>query len=257
MENKETFDSIASDYEKYRPTYPEEMFTEIFNYSKLKQEDSILEIGCGTGQATSGFVNKGYTNITCIELGKNLAQITTEKFQSLQSVRILNTSFEEWDNEEMNYKLAVSGTAFHFIEPRLGYRKVWEVLDAQGSTGFFWTIHVPSYDALHSEIRTYYKELAPHLDDSKLPTPYDTINERKRITEDTGIFGFIEVKEYNWIQTYKSKDYVSLLNTNSKHQQLSDEIRIKIFEKIENSINRAGGTIQKEQKVALFLARKI
>lgn len=29
MENKETFNSIANEYEKYRPTYPNEMYNDI------------------------------------------------------------------------------------------------------------------------------------------------------------------------------------------------------------------------------------
>ncbi|TFE19376.1 class I SAM-dependent methyltransferase [Cohnella luojiensis] len=255
MENKETFDEVALEYEKCRPTYPNEMFVDILNYSKIDKEDNILEIGCGTGQATSGLVNNGYCNITCIELGKNLAQMTSEKFHSYKSIQVINSSFEQWDGKDHCFQLAISGTAFHFIEPKFGYRKVWELLSKDGSIGFFWTIHVPSYDNLHSEIRTHYKDLAPQLDDSKLPTPEETIKERKKITEETGIFNNIIVKEYNWIQTYTSKDYISLLNTHSKHRQLSDDNRKELLDKIKNSIDSAGGLINKDQRVALFLGR--
>ncbi|WP_405172451.1 rRNA adenine N-6-methyltransferase family protein [Paenibacillus sp. FSL H8-0280] len=73
MENKETFNLVTHEYERYRPVYPSEMFDDIFTYLNLNKEDSILEIGCGTGQATGGLVSKDYTNITCIELGSNLA----------------------------------------------------------------------------------------------------------------------------------------------------------------------------------------
>ncbi|UOK65780.1 hypothetical protein MT997_16885 [Paenibacillus sp. OVF10] len=73
MENKETFSLVTNEYERYRPVYPSEMFDDIFTYLNLNKEDSILEIGCGTGQATGGLVSKDYTNITCIELGSNLA----------------------------------------------------------------------------------------------------------------------------------------------------------------------------------------
>ena len=46
--------------------------------------NSILEIGCGTGQATKGFVDLGFDNLTCIELGQNLAEFTHEKFKNNQ-----------------------------------------------------------------------------------------------------------------------------------------------------------------------------
>ncbi|MCH5586549.1 hypothetical protein MK805_16545 [Shimazuella sp. AN120528] len=80
MEPKYTFNNIARDYDRYRPDYPKQLFLDILEYSSLKQSDSILEIGCGTGKATSGFVDLGYVNITCIELSSQLADVTREKF---------------------------------------------------------------------------------------------------------------------------------------------------------------------------------
>src|SRR5690242_682738 len=109
MENKETFDTVASEYEKYRPTYPNEMFADLFHYSNMDQEDPILEIGCGTGQATSGLVTSGYHNITCIELGKNLVLITSEKFQTYPSINVINSSFEQWNHKGQSFQLAISG----------------------------------------------------------------------------------------------------------------------------------------------------
>jgi ubiquinone/menaquinone biosynthesis C-methylase UbiE len=67
MERKYTFDKVAKEYDKYRPDYPDQLFRDILDYSALNPKDSLLEIGCGTGQATKGFVNLGYQNITCIE----------------------------------------------------------------------------------------------------------------------------------------------------------------------------------------------
>ena len=75
MENKETFDAVAREYDRFRPAYPNELFSDIIDYSGIHQADQILEIGCGTGQATTGFIRLGYRHMTCVELGKRLAQI--------------------------------------------------------------------------------------------------------------------------------------------------------------------------------------
>ncbi|MBD2848684.1 methyltransferase domain-containing protein [Paenibacillus sp. IB182496] len=256
MENKETFNFIASDYEKYRPTYPDEMFDDILNYSNISMEQKILEIGCGTGQATGGLVNKDYKNITCIELGDKLAQFTTEKFKTYGTIKVINTSFEEWDGEGSPYHLAISGTAFHFIDPTFGYRRVWELLDDEGSIAFFWTVHVPLFDTLHNDIRSHYQKLAPHLDDSKYQSPNEVVNKRKETTIRTGIFKNIIVQEYSQIQSYTSNDFVSLLNTNSRHRLLSERTKDVLLERIKNSIDKAGGVINKEHRVALFLGKK-
>jgi protein-L-isoaspartate O-methyltransferase len=118
MERKYTFNENANEYEKYRPPYPEQLFRDILEFAELKTNDEILEIGCGSGQATTGFVNLGYSNITAIELGENLAELTRQKFRNKQAIKIINSQFEIWNHESKHFYLAISGTAFHFIEPQ-------------------------------------------------------------------------------------------------------------------------------------------
>jgi ubiquinone/menaquinone biosynthesis C-methylase UbiE len=72
-------------------------------------------IGSGTGLATIGFVDLGFDNVTCIELGQNLAELTREKFKNKPNVNIINSSFETWQGEKRNFDLAISGTAFHLF----------------------------------------------------------------------------------------------------------------------------------------------
>lgn len=257
MELKYTFNEVASEYDKYRPNYPDQLFLDIMDYTPIKPLDSILEIGCGTGQATKGFVGLGYDNITCIELNQNLAESTREKFKEKTNVRVINSPFEEWQSDESNFELAISATAFHFIQTQqFGYRKVFELLRARGSIAFFWTIHVPSFDDIFNHIRESYIKYAPNLDDSNSLTIEDIINERSELTLKDGLFEHLIVKQYRWNDTYTAEEYVSLLNTNSRHRILSSEVRVQLFESIKNTIDQYGGTLIKPQAVALFLARK-
>ncbi|MEH7332276.1 hypothetical protein V7161_06535 [Neobacillus drentensis] len=61
MENKKVFNDIISDYAIARPGYPIELFRDIIDYSKIKNEAKILEIGSGPGQATEYFVKNRYS----------------------------------------------------------------------------------------------------------------------------------------------------------------------------------------------------
>jgi ubiquinone/menaquinone biosynthesis C-methylase UbiE len=257
MQDKETFDTVAVNYDKYRPEYPNELFADIISYSNLQTEDKILEIGCGTGQATGGLVHNGFQNITCVELGTNLAQITSNKFKDYSSVQVIRSSFEDWEGHDESYDLAISATAFHFIEPKFGYQKVSRLLKYKGTKGFFWTVHVQQYDEIHTELRKLYKSNAPHLDDSTKKTPDEIISDRKVLTENSGLFENITVFQYKWLKSYSSEEYIALLNTHSKHQQLPDNVRNTIFEKMRNIIDGHGGYINKQQLVALYLGRKV
>lgn len=256
VEQKHTFNEVAEQYEKYRPTYPNKLIEDIISYSAVSNHDHILEIGCGTGQATSSFVSKGYTKITCIELGENLANFTRDKFYSIEELQVINASFEDWKGDQSFYKLAISGTAFHFIEPSFGYKKVYECLQPGGSMGFFWTVHVPQHDELFSDIRKSYGKYAPHLDDSKGRTPEEIIAERRYLTSEPNLFIDLDVKEYRWQQEYTADEYVELLNTNSRHRLLDNNSRNLLFGEIKDAILTHGGILSKSQLVVLYLGRK-
>src|SRR3712207_5578274 len=69
-----TFDEAASLYDEVRPGYPENLFEDVVSLSGIQAGGRILEIGCGTGQATVPFARRGY-HIQCIELGENMAAV--------------------------------------------------------------------------------------------------------------------------------------------------------------------------------------
>ncbi|GLX71249.1 class I SAM-dependent methyltransferase [Paenibacillus glycanilyticus] len=257
MERKHLFNEMVAEYDKYRPNYPDELFVDIANFANLKSSDHILEIGCGTGQATSGFVHNGFGRITCVELGDQLAAFTREKFKHKPGIQVIQSDFESWDSGNERFDLAISGTAFHFIQPQeLGYRKVYDVLKPQGNKAFFWTVHVPGYDEMSVQIREIYRKYAPQLDDSTNPTMEETIQARTQLTVKEGLFQQLEVKTYRWEHAYSATEYIALLNTNSRHRLVQDDIRGKLFDEMKETIDRFGGTIRKPQAVILFMAKK-
>ncbi|MBD2869137.1 class I SAM-dependent methyltransferase [Paenibacillus arenilitoris] len=257
MERKNTFNEIAKEYDKYRPSYPDQLFTDILAFTAIKPGDAILEIGCGTGQATKGFVDLGYDHVTCIELGQNLAERAREKFKNSPNVNIIHSPFETWPSEKRKFKLAISGTAFHFIQPQeAGYCKVLDLLGDDGAIALFWTVHIPSFDEVSNRIRESYKKYAPQLDDSTNPTLEQMMEERAALTLKDGLFTDLEVKRYICNHTYTADEYISLLNTNSRHRLIPDHVRYELFGEIKEAIEEDGGRLLKPQAVVLFLAKK-
>ncbi|WP_240877056.1 hypothetical protein [Shimazuella soli] len=64
----------------------------------------------------------------------------------IPNIKVINSPFEVWQSDNTGYDLAISATAFHFIQPQIGYRKVFDLLRNRGSIAFFWTEHVPLFD---------------------------------------------------------------------------------------------------------------
>ena len=86
-QRRETFDREADVYERIRPGYPEELFQDVIKLSKIPANGDILEIGCGTGQATLPFARRGYS-IHCIELGENLAAIAKKNLAQYPNAKV-------------------------------------------------------------------------------------------------------------------------------------------------------------------------
>lgn len=257
-DRRQTFNDIANAYDKYRPDYPDKLFDEAAAYAGIPRDSPVLEIGCGTGQATRGFAARGYERVTCIELGEKLALAAAAKFRDYPDIRVVNEPFETWQGEEGHYALAISGTAFHFVQPQAeGYRKVHRLLRRDGVIAFFWTVHVLSDEPVFHDIRTLYRELAPELDDSRKPTIEEVIAERSALTTNDGLFGQLEVKTYRWNDDYSAEDYAALLATHSRHRLLPDDTRRRLLDGIRDTINRHGGILRKPQAAVLFLARSI
>jgi len=101
--NKKVFNDIISDYAIGRPGYPSELFRDIIEYSMLKNDAKILEIGSGPGQATEFFVENRYS-VTGLELGEKQVEYLLGKFSDYQNFDALCTSFEDYNCEQENKK---------------------------------------------------------------------------------------------------------------------------------------------------------
>ena len=63
-----TFDRAAELYDRARPVAPPEVFDDLVSLCGLEPGSRLLEIGCGTGQATLPLAERGFA-VTAIELG--------------------------------------------------------------------------------------------------------------------------------------------------------------------------------------------
>ena len=138
-----TFDGAALLYDEVRPGYPEELFDDVVSLSGVPKEGRILEIGCGTGQATVPLARRGYS-ILCVELGENLAAVAWRNLASYPRAEVLTADFEDVPLPEGAFDLAISATAFHWLDPAVAYPKVARALRPGGALALFWNEHVHS-----------------------------------------------------------------------------------------------------------------
>jgi SAM-dependent methyltransferase len=256
-----TFDEAASLYDEARPGYPEELFDDVVSLSGLRQAGRILEIGCGTGQATVTFARRGY-RIFCIELGENLAAVARHNLEGYPQAEVRVGAFEEWPLQEGTFDLAVSATAFHWLDPSVAYPRVARSLREGGSLALFWNVHVHSdaSEGFFEEVQRIYERETPEIvgpDDHKgLPRPHE-VPDRAEEIQDSGMFGKVTTRHYRWDETYNSESYLRVLSTYSGHRSLRDDTRERLFRGIADLADtKFGGRIVKGYLTTLYITHR-
>ena len=119
---RSAFDRASSLYDEVRPGYPDELFEDVVSLSGVPPGARILEVGCGTGQATLPLARRGY-GLLCVELGENLAASARHNLAAYPRVEVRTGEFEETPLPEGSFDLLVSATAFHWLDPAAAYPK--------------------------------------------------------------------------------------------------------------------------------------
>src|SRR5215210_8616693 len=236
-----TFDEAASLYDEVRPGYPEELFDDVISLSGIEPRGRILEIGCGTGQATVPFARRGY-RILCVELGENMATVARRNLEGYPNAEVRTGAFEDVSLQEGAFDLAISATAFHWLDPAAAYLKVARALRDGGSLALFWNVHVHSdaSEGFFEAAQRIYEREAPEIvgpDDYKgLPRPHEVPDRTEEIQE-TSLLGNITTRHYRWDVTYDSWGYLRVLSTYSGHRSLNADTRERLFRSIADLID--------------------
>jgi SAM-dependent methyltransferase len=120
--------------------------------------DPVLEVGCGTGQLTRQLVPLGVA-LTAIDLGPTMVATARRALGGAAAgVDWRVTAFEDLAAPDGSFCLIVSATAFHWIDPDVGWAKAARLLRPGGWLAVLGTREV--YDEpIGSGVRDLYKRL--------------------------------------------------------------------------------------------------
>jgi SAM-dependent methyltransferase len=252
------FEQVPEVYQRARPSYPIELFDELADLAGLGGRSRVLEVGCGTGQATVPLARRGYS-ILCVELGEGLAAAARRNLAAFSNVEVVHANFETWEPSRADFDAIVAFTAFHWVDPELRYRKAARLLRDRGSLAVAGSLHVqrPGGDTFWAEVQEDYDAVVPSPENRPPPLP-DEIDDLREEIEASGHFEYVAARRYVWDTEYDVDEYISLLDTYSGHRSLDDERRRALYDRIRRRIEaRPGRRVTKTYITLLNVARKI
>jgi SAM-dependent methyltransferase len=132
MTLRETFEEAPELYDRVRPDYPDELFDDLARLVGLLPGSRVLELGCGTGQATVSLARRGY-EVVAVELGAGLANVARKKLAPFAAVRVVNAVFEAWPLPAEPFDLVFAATSFHWIDRAVRVTKSADALRPGGA----------------------------------------------------------------------------------------------------------------------------
>jgi ubiquinone/menaquinone biosynthesis C-methylase UbiE len=123
---------VAAEYDRSRPTYPDELIAHACRVAGIGSGDRVLEVGCGSGQLTRSLVARGL-HVAALDPGKHLISLAEQNLEGLGELEFVNARFEDAQLPHRHYRAVFSASAFHWIDPEVSWQNAARVLVPGGT----------------------------------------------------------------------------------------------------------------------------
>lgn len=247
------FDGLAEDYERTRPVCPPQLFDDLILLAGLRPGDRVIEIGCGTGQATAPLAERGLA-VTGIELGAELAAVARRRLAPFPAADVITSAFEDWEppgtpapgsptpgttalDALADAVLAVN--ALHWIDPELRYAKPHALLRPGGTMAVAGCQYAqpPSDEPFWADVQEDYRAVGY---EGGPPPPAGQIGLRHFPAEAASFFDEVASLRYPFEMTYSANDYLANLATQSGTHALGDERSAEFLARVTHRLESHG-----------------
>lgn len=232
------FDLAAEDYQRTRPVCPPQLFDDLIDRAGLVPGDRVIEIGCGTGQATVPLAQRGLA-VTAVELGAELAAVARQRLAASPAAEVVTCSFEDWEPDGAPAGAVVAVNSLHWIDPQLRYAKPYELLRPGGAmviAGCLWarpTDAAPFWTDVQEDYRAVGFEGSP-------PPPPGQIGPRHFPPEAGGLFEEVASQRYPFQVRYSAEDYLANLATQSSTRALGEARSAEFLTRVRHRLESHG-----------------
>jgi SAM-dependent methyltransferase len=248
------FDDAARLYDEVRPRYPETIVEQIIAFAGLPAHGRIFEVGCGTGQMTLPFAQRGYTMVA-VDQGGQLAALAAQHCQPYPRVRVVPCALEAWQDTPESYDMFLAANAIHWIEPYYAVRRAAELLKPGGTIALVGTADRSQGSAFWQATEPIYNQYNPVDSAANLQPRWPREAYRQAVAISCQ-FGESQEVRVSWSRRFSSEEYLKLLWTSSDHRAMPEPHRSQFFEAIRQVIAQMGGEVIRDYETLALLAKK-
>jgi SAM-dependent methyltransferase len=240
------FNEVPELYDRVRPAYPDELFADLVAITGMASGSSVLEVGCGTGQATRSLAALA-GSVTAVEPGADMAALARERLAAAGNVEVENSTFEEWDGGGRRFDVLVAASSWHWVDQQVGWRKARDVLYPTGWMALLGNVVVrrPGEPEVYAETADLHERFSPGNPGWGHPPLEDevrTTGEGWGLVEDPGsLFGPTIVRWYPAVQWFDGDGFADLLRSTSLYRRLDSDVRDALLDAIAERIRTSMG----------------
>jgi SAM-dependent methyltransferase len=277
----QVFDQVAKAYDEARPGYPQALVDLALERGGLVSGARVLEVGCGTGKLTELLVTRGL-HVDAVDPGENMIAAARRRVGPSDAVTFHLGRFEDIALPEGAFDAVFSATAFHWVDPAVGWAKAARHLRPGGLLALLVYLHIRDdrSSGFEEDLRAVVERHAPELAaEWRPPHELDDLLARARerrgnasevwdflmgegrhglaVPEAAVLYDGVEVASRLETVERTADEMIARLRTTSFYFRL-DPARREAFEEDDRRvIERHGGTIRGSLATVLMTARHV
>jgi SAM-dependent methyltransferase len=235
------FNEVPELYDRVRPGYPDELFADLVTVTGLDERSSVLEVGCGTGQATRSLAALGCA-VTAIEPGVDMAALARHRIAAFRDVEIETSSFEEWDDRGRRFDVLVAASSWHWVDPAIGWQRAHDVLYPAGWVALLGNVVVrrPGEQEVYAETADLHERFCPGNPAWGHPPLEDDVRATDggwgSVDDPAALFGPTIVRWYPAVQWFNGDGFADHLRSLSLYRGLERAVREPLLDAIAERI---------------------
>lgn len=241
------FEEVPGLYDRVRPGYPDELFADLVALTGLNDRSSVLEVGCGTGQATRSLAGLG-CSVTAVEPGAGMAALARRRLAGFDTVAVEESTFEEWDDAGRRFDVLLAASSWHWVDPSIGWRRARELLRPGGWIVLLGNVVVrrPGEPEMYDRTADLHERFAPGNPDWRHPPLEDEVRTTdagwgRPVHEPGDGFDPPIVRWYPTVQWFDGAGCADLLRSLSPYRRLDPGVREPLLDAVAERIRTRMG----------------